>query len=186
MVFYPSHPCCLISLCIHPSCLLSPLLSLFSTSFPSFLFSPHITSACPPILSPFPPSPKHLHPRHCFHLTYLLANLMHICPLLHLTSTFLFISPLYPSLQSRDGQVYLWGDARLSPRRPAHPLLAAPDGPAHGSPRPAGHTLCHLPLQLHRPQACALLGSTTCFPRATAGLGGLHCQNGSGQWEQES
>lgn len=76
--------------------------------------------------------------------------------------------------------------SKISPRRPAHPFLATPDGPAHSSPRPAGHTLCHLPLQLHRPQACALPGSTTCFPRATAGLGGLHCQDGSGQWEQES
>uniref|UniRef100_A0A4W2BM28 K Homology domain-containing protein n=1 Tax=Bos indicus x Bos taurus TaxID=30522 RepID=A0A4W2BM28_BOBOX len=66
------------------------------------------------------------------------------------------------------------------------PFLATPDGPAHRSPRPAGHALCHLPLQLHRPQARTLLGSTTCLPRATAGLGGLHCQDGSGQWEQES
>lgn len=97
-----------------------------------------------------------------------------------------FISPLCPSFQSRNGQVYLWGDTRLGPHRPACPFLATPDGPAHRSPRPAGHALCHLPLQLHRPQARTLLGSTTCLPRATAGLGGLHCQDGSGQWEQES
>lgn len=94
-------------------------------------------------------------------------------------------SPPSPSLQSRNGQVYLWGDAQCGPRRPVYPLLAAPDGPAHGSPGPAGHALRHLPVQLHRPQACALPGSAARLPGAAAWPGGLHCQDGSGQREQE-
>lgn len=181
-------PATLPSPYICPSCPLSPSLSLFPGSSASpFLPSLCAISACPffpsPYFQPFPSSPQ-THPHHVIVLnSYFPSNLTSEicphCPLSH-TPPFSFISPLYPSFQSRNGQVYLWGDTQLGPHRPACPLLATPDGPAHSSPRPAGHALCHLPLQLHRPQACTLLGSTTCLPRAAAGLGSLHCQDGSG------
>lgn len=173
-----------------PSCPISPSLVLLPGSLASpFLPSPHTVSACPflhPHSSTFPFSPNTSTAYHCFQFPSPIFHLISppvfalVAP--SLLATFSFIS----SLQSRNGQVYLWGDTRLSPCRPACPILTTPHGPACGTPRPAGHALRYLPLQLHRPQACALLGSTTCLPRATAGLGSLHCQDGSGQWQQES
>ena len=175
---------------------LCPSLSLLpGTPVSPCLPLPDAVSACPYLLCPIPTLPtcpifSPNTPIHVIALNSCFSSnpIPYVCPHCPLSRRphLPFISPLCPSFQSRNGQVYLWGDTRLGPHRPACPFLATPDGPAHRSPRPAGHALCHLPLQLHRPQARTLLGSTTCLPRATAGLGGLHCQDGSGQWEQES
>lgn len=166
-----------------PQCPASPSLGLWPPHFPPHRILHPLVLFSIPTLPPCPQTSTRVTvlPSVCRLISRPLLPLLSLSPR-HLP----FHRLLCPSLQSRNGQVYLWGDTRLGPRRPACPLLATPDGPAHGSPRPAGHALRHLPLQLHRPQACALLGSTACLPGAAAGLGSLHCQDGRSQREQES